>query len=284
MLANSRVIWGDNGTLKDLSVALNNYFSDTAVIDFVAADDYLYLGSDVPFNHRYFSMKVVNALDSEATVEIWDGNSWVPAVDVIDFTGETSKSLGVNGILKWTTDRNKSWTREESTELMTASGLTTLKIYGMYWVRLSWDNDWTPATELKYIGHRFSNDEDLGGHYPDLNRTNVMTAFQAAKTSWEEQHIMAAEKIVSDLRVLRNTWSINQIFEWEPFVEASVHKVAQIIFTAFGEKYAERRDDARDSYKEALESCMDQGQDEDEDGHLDVSEEIGGEVGVLVRR
>lgn len=283
MLATNRVIWNDNGTLKDLSNKLNNFFSETQVIDYLTAQDKIYIGSDVPFNHRYVHVSVVNALAAALTVEIWDGNEWVAAVDVIDGTDVAGVPLAQSGIIRWATDKNETWGQEVSTENMTSSGLTSLKIYNMYWVRLSWSANLTGTLALGYVGHKFSKDEDLAGYYPDLNRTNVKTAFQSAKTDWTEQHILAAEELFRDIRNQRALWSKNQIFEWEPFTMAAVHKVAQIVYTAFGSEYESRRDEAYDRYKEALEGALSQGIDVDEDGHIEEGEHAGMTVGLFRR-
>ncbi len=144
MLSTNRVIWEDGSTLRDQSVKLNNFLSETAVIDFEYATDYLYLGSDVPFNHRYFAVEIPNIVASTLTVEIWNGSGWQAAVDVQDMTAATSGTpLGKSGIIKWVTDRNKSWQKYQTTESMTGSGLETLKIYNMYWVRLSFSANLT---------------------------------------------------------------------------------------------------------------------------------------------
>jgi hypothetical protein len=283
MLATNRVIWNDNGTLKDLSNKLNNFFSESQVLDFIAAQDKIYIGSDVPFNHRFINLSVVNDVAASVTVEIWDGNSWVAAVDVQDGTALAGVPLAQDGILRWATDQDKTWGQEQSTEDMAASGLQTLKIYNMYWVRLSWSVDLKATMSLAYFGHKFSKDEDLGGYYPDLNRANVKTAFQSGKTTWLEQHILAAEELFRDIRNQRALWSKNQIFEPEVFTMPAVHKVAQIVYTAFGSEYESRRDEAYDRYKEALEGALSQGIDKDEDGHVEEDEHAGMTVGLFRR-
>lgn len=253
MLLNNRVIFENNTTLTDLSVNLNDVFSGSETVDIVAADDYLYLASDLPFNHRYFMVSTANDQASTVSVDIWNGTEWVAAVDVLDQTKNASgHTLSTSGIISWVTDRNKSWSREETTENMTGSGLTTLKIYNMYWVRLAFSGNLKATTALKYVGHKFSSDYSLKGYYPDLGRSTVMTAFQAGKTNWDEQHVLAAEEIIRDLKKKNEIFSSNQILNWEQFTDAAVHKVAEIAYTAFGADYEDRRDKAFDNYTDAL--------------------------------
>jgi hypothetical protein len=273
MLINNRVIFNDNSTLIDLSASLNDIFSSSETVGVVFDEDYLYIGSDLPFNHRYFNVSTANDQTSAVSVDIWSGSAWNPAVDVVDQTkGSAGKTLSQSGIISWTTDRNKSWGSNDTTENMTGSGLTSLKIYGLYWVRLSFSADLKATTALKYVGHKFSRDTDLGGYYSDLTRSNVMSGFKAAKTNWDEQHVLAAEEIIRDLRKKQIIWSRNQIFGWEEFVDASVHKVAEIAYSAFGADYEERRKVARERYDEALDKLV-FAVDKDEDGRVEESEQ-----------
>lgn len=271
VLINNRVIFENNTTLDDLSIALNNIFSTSETVDIVAAQDYLYLGSDLPFNHRYFNVSSANAIAASITVHVWNGTEWVAAVDVLDQTASTDgKCFAQSGILSWTLDKNKSWAQDD-TDDMTGSGLETLTIYNMYWARLTFSANLTNTTALKYVGHKFATDSDLGGYYPDLNRTNVKTAYQSGKTDWTEQHVLAAEEIVRDLRKKQVLVNANQVFNWEIFTDAAVHKLAEIVYTAFGKDYEERRIAARDSYDEALDKVFFP-VDKNKDGRLSAQE------------
>lgn len=284
MLINNRIVWSDNGTLRDLSVSLNNIFSNTETIALTAAQDKIFIGSDLPFNHRYFNVTTLNDQASVVTVDIWDGSAWQAAVDVIDQTiGTSGKTLSQKGIISWVVDRNHVWGKRDTTELMTGSGLETAKIYNMYWVRLTFSGDLKATTAVNYVGHKFSNDNDLSGYYPDLARTNVLSAFKSGKTSWDEQHLLAAEEIIRDLRKKNVIWNHNQIFGWEEFADAAVHKVAEIAFTAFGNDYETRRENARANYDEALEKVVESAIDKDMDGRLETVEKLP-TYGKLLRR
>lgn len=276
MLINNRVLFIDGADIEDLSIPLSNLFAGSAVVNPSDNTKHVYIGSDLPFNHRYFRIDPDNANDVESivAVDIYDGFDWEPAVDVLDQTQEAGNGVpfSQNGIISWQTDRNKVWGKQASTELMKDSGLETLKIYNLYWVRLTFSAGLKNTTTLKYVGHKFSNDSDLGGYYPDLNRVNVMASFKAGKADWEEQCILAAEEIVRDLRKKNVIWNANQIFGWDEFADASVHKVAEIVYTAFGKDYSERREDARENYGDALDKVVDVAIDKNEDGRLSTEE------------
>lgn len=110
MITNQRILWDDDGTETDLSVALNDFRTGSQVIDFVAADDKLYIASDMPFNHKWIEASVVNDAASVVTVENWFGGSdgWVSAVDIIDRTSVGGVSLAQSGVIQWKTNREKA--------------------------------------------------------------------------------------------------------------------------------------------------------------------------------
>ena len=270
MLFNHRVLVRSNNVLIDISRFVCGMSGAVGQFDYVTATDYIYIGADLPFTSRFFLLgAVVNAEDAVASVEIWDGNAWVAAVDVIDFTsGNNDKSLSQNGVLSWSTDRNKSWSAEESTENMAGSGLETLKIYGLYWIRIKFDADLTAGLELDYVGHRFSNDEDLAMRYPDLMLSASKEAFAAGKTNWNDQHILAAEEVVRYLQRHHELWSPNQILNWQRFTQAAVHKCAEIAYSGFsGDDMEVLRARAEKNFRIALnQGVMDI--DRNQDGHV----------------
>ena len=269
MLFNQRIIHSDNGTLEDKSVELNNIFTATATLDIALTDDYLYIGSDLPFNHRYFEVSTANSVSSIMSVDIWNGSEWNAAVDVIDQTSTGGKTLAQSGYISWTTDRNESWGIDETTENVT--GLTTLKIYNMYWVRLKVSASLSGTTAVSYVGHKFANDDDLSGYYPDLVSSTIMDAFETSKTNWNEQHFLAAEEIIQDIRRKRIAWNANQVIDWEQFNLAAIHRVAFNIMAAFGDDYKDNRLEAKKAYDEAMNLKV-FNTDINADGHNQISE------------
>lgn len=260
----SRTIWDDGGTLKDISLDVNDFKSGSRVIDIQTADK-LYIGSDFAFNHRYFNITAPNANASSVTVEVWDGEEWIAAEDVIDQTAIAGASFAQSGIISWVPDADEGWMRESTNdESEQVDGLTTLKIRDLFWVRMSWSGAMTGTTAVDYIGHKFSDDLDLGVFYPDMTRSAVLVQFKAAKTSWLEQHLQAAQEIIKDLKKTKIAKSPNQILNWELFKDASVHKVAEIVFNAFGKDFYPNRDAAHEHYKADFNKAMyhiDQNQD-----------------------
>jgi len=248
VIHNQRIIYSDNGVNADKSVVLNDYRGQTFVPGHTTGQDYLYIAGDLPFNHRYFLIPIVNDVATVVTVQIWYGNTWVDAVDVIDLTlGVAGKSMSQSGIIEWKPNRLKGWDRQEDSE--DVIGVTKVGIYNMYWARLAWASGSLKSTmALQYIGFKFSSDDDLGDYYPDLINTNLRSAFEAGKTTWNEQHFAAAESIVRYLRNKRVLYSPNQILNPELFQVAAIHKTAALIYTGLGKTYSDHKAAAEKEY------------------------------------
>lgn len=254
-MLDNRIIFSDNGVLSDATVQLNNFYSETKAFTVVALEDYIFLGSTLPFNHRYFNVSTANSAASQISIQLWDGDEWKEAVDIIDQTLDTAsgtKTMNRSDILSWNLNKDDGWLSDD-TDLMVGSGLTSVEIYGLYWARIKFSANL--SFTLKYLGWKFAEDEDLGGVYPDLNTSDVKTQFQSGKTTWEEQHLEAANIIIRDLKnmnAINNFISANQIIRWNLLREASVHKLAEIIFNSHGKDGLENKESARKYYKEAL--------------------------------
>jgi len=273
MLMVNRTIFSDNTVLKDISVALNSFQTGSAVIDFVSAQDFLFVASDFPFNHRYVDVSVVNSNSASLTIDLWDGTQWQVAQDLIDQTSVGGVPLSQSGHISWRpNDDTPGWLRDDTNDNSDViEGLSGVNINDLYWARFKWSADLSVTTALKFLGHKFSDDNDLDIEYPILLETDVKTQFKAGKTDWEDQHFAAALKIIRDLKKRMIIRSGNQIMEWELFTEASAHKVAEIAFKGFGKDFFENRDDARKSYNEALNKSI-YLIDENNNAELDVRE------------
>lgn len=274
MIMSSRIIWSNNGTLVDVSQALGNFKASTQVIDIVALEDYIYIGSDFPFNHRYIDITTANDQSSSISVDLWDGQYWKAANDIIDQSSVAGVTLAQSGVLSWTKSTRETWSRwDTNNEGEQITGLTDVNILNLYWARLTFSADLNALSELNFIGHKFSDDNDLEILYPDLTRTAVMAQFKAGKTNWKLQHIQAAEEIIKDLKKTSLIKSENQILDWELFRDASVHKVAQIAFNAFGKDFFDNRDSAAKLYKLELDKAI-YNVDLNNNATLDVEERI----------
>ena len=253
MLRNNRVLFLRQGSIVDMSVELSDLLSNSKVFDFTAGD-YFYIGSDLPFNHRYVDVKTVNTVAANLSVDIWVGSNWEACVDIVDETSVAGVPLAQSGIISFQVDIDRStWGYDDTDEMLNSGIAAGPKIFGLYWARLSYSATLNVLTELQYMGHKFSNDLNLENEYPELSVSNVKTAFKAGKTSWKDQTIAAAEYIIHDLKGIKNLIrSADQILQWDLFEKASIHKTAEIIFRAFGDDYRNNMLDANAAYKDAM--------------------------------
>ncbi len=240
-----RFLYSDNGTISDYSVDLQNYFSGSQSFTFVADEDYFYIGARLPFNHLFFKVDTANGNASVMRVAYWDSGSWRPAVEVIDETASSGVSLAQDGFVTWTPNKDYSFGREDTEDI---TALSSVYIYNLYWVRIGFSADLSASTALSWCGQKFSDDNDLGSEYSDLTRSAVLTAFESGKTTWEEQHIRAAEVLVQDLIGKGLIIEKEQILERRDFRLAAVSKCAEIIYGGLGDDYKDDRNDARKEY------------------------------------
>lgn len=267
---NNVFIYSNNGTLTDISEDVRRFQTGSATIaDITAAQDYIYLGARVPFNHYYFDLETPSVVNSNIiTSEYWDGREWITCYRTIDDTDGFKES----GFVTFIPNKNKSWSKESTNDGNEAiTGLTTVNIYDLYWLRIKFSVDIPLGFTFRFIGQKFSDDYDLSSEFQNLVRSQMLLAFGAGKTNWDEQHCKAAEIIVQDLVKSEVIDSSGQILVREEFTLASVQKVAQIIFNSLGDDYIDQRDKAEQEYKNRMNKSIYK-VDKNQNGLLDKNE------------
>lgn len=250
---NNRILFSNDGAIEDFSVALNNYQTGTKAFPYVEGEDYLFIGSRLPFNHIYFKLSNPNVVSANMSVEYWDGTRWIETVEVIDETQGFTQS----GFVQFTPDRTYGWGMDSTNYRgETVEGLETVNIYDLYWVRISFDASLedvdSEAPIISWCGNLFSDDLDLGVEYPDLVRPETISSFKTGKIDWQEQHVRAAQVMIQDLINRRLICGPGQILDWREFTNVAIHKTAEIIFNAFGDDYTDNTVTARKEYNERI--------------------------------
>lgn len=249
MLTTQRVIHA----ATDISVKVNDFRSLSHTFAYTQGQ-YLYVGSEMPFNHLWLEIGTVNDVASVASVDLWWNTAWVPAVDLVDETKDTggTKSLGASGRITWSCNIEKGWS--QALKASDVTGLSAFNIYELYWARFSWTETLKATTTLAYVGQKFASDTDLFGYYPDLNNTQMMARFRAAKVDWTEQHFMAADRISRDLAARKLLVSRSQIFDCGRLLEPACHKAAQLIYRGLGPSFKDNLAEASKSYDASMNS------------------------------
>lgn len=245
-----RVFYSDNGTLTDYSLeAKEGSFTFTAV----AAEDYLYIGQSFPFNSLYFDITTANTNASVLTIEYWEGDAWEEAVDLIDGTKSSGKTLGQSGIVRFTPDRETQWEIvRDTTENHTPTELQSIEIYNKYWIRLKFSADLTAVTVAR-ITYKFCEDEDMDNLDPDISK--YQASWESGKSDWVDQTVMASRHVVMDLKRRHLIFSAAQILSInEELNLLTAYRGLSVIYNGLGGKFIEQRDAALLQYKELLDS------------------------------
>ena len=233
-------IFHDNLEITKELVRLNGIHAD---VDYELGD-FIYIASDLPFNHFFLKMATpVNNVPASMKVEYY-GSGWNEVVDLKDETN----ALFNTGFVEFTPNKNAGWSMASSS---VDFGLGKV-VYDKYWIRISFNATLKANCELSFLGNKFSDDIDLFHEYPIFNNTDFLTAFEADKGDWEVQHVKAAEVIIADLIKKRVIIAPEQILDRRKFIGASVCKVAEIIYSAFGNDYLVQKKEAYDEYHRRL--------------------------------
>lgn len=245
MYLGQRVIHGTT----EISLSVNDWRTGAYTFAYQSGQ-YLYIGSEVPFNNLYFDIGTPNAVASTLSIQQWFARQWTDAVDIIDETSVSGVSLSKSGRINFRPHDHKGW--DDIYRVSDIPELSTFNIWDFFWCRFAWNHTLTPTMTLKYMGQKFSEDGDLFVYYPDLNNSALMTAFASGKTDWNDQAFAAAEFIVRSLVSKNLIWSKGQILDANRFIEPSVHKTAEIIYSAFGSAYSNNKEAAHEAYKLAI--------------------------------
>jgi len=130
-------------TLKSKDVA------DTTDLSSFAADDYLYIGADLPFRALAINLtSAVNDTASVMTIETSDGDGTWTSVSITDGTDSSGDTLKIDGVVNWTVA--STWLPD-----------TVNKMERMYWIRLSVSTVLDSSVTVE--GLLLIGQEDLGG-------------------------------------------------------------------------------------------------------------------------
>jgi hypothetical protein len=244
-----RVFHKAGSDIVEISKQVGRYNTAPYEISYTAGD-FIYLAVDFPMNHFWVKIgDVNNDISAEMSVHYWSNNEWVEVVDLNDETVAFASS----GFVSFTPNRDEPWEKESSNYSgESVDGLEDIVVYDKFWVRISFDQTLTSDVELKFIGSVFSSDDDLYSEYPIFNDSNFKTAFASGKTNWEEQHCVASELIIQDLKRKNVILGKEQILERSILVPASVSKVAELLFNAFGRDYNDSREAAKNNYDKRI--------------------------------
>lgn len=249
MRTSQRILDDTTGSLRDSTLDLNDYIANSVTFEYNTGE-YIYIASEWPFSYRYFDVTTANTETSSIEIQYWDSNEWRDTVDVLDETSSGGATLAQSGYVFWGFDREYAWTLQDESKEVT--GLSSTNIYQMYWSRIKFTANLTTTTALNYVGMKFCEDADIFAQYPDLNQSRLLRTFKTGKTDWDEQVFAASNAIVRELKRRGIIFSRSQVLEPDIFMDACIHKTAEIIYNAMGPAYLEQKENAVKLFNQAM--------------------------------
>lgn len=216
-----------DGTLSDITRYTKKLGQDSKKLTFTSGDS-IYLGSRLKFNHAFISSTVYPVASVNIDINLWNGSEFEGVGRTIDETD----GLVSQGIIEFSPDKDKSWNKEDTDSI---AELSDIYYQNMYWIKIDLNSD--DEITLDYIGHKFSNDFDLFSEHPELNNSTFLNYF--SQDDFTKQAVIAGELIEKRLIKLGYATGIEQVLQWEDITLSSVSKVAQLVYTSFGNTYVD---------------------------------------------
>ena len=203
----------------------------------LSSTQFLYLGSFLPFNHKYFRLSAVNAVLAGLTIEVFDGTAWVSTLETFDYTETAGAPFAASGIIQFNKDRDEPWgfisDTSENGYLPEFTNYSAA-IYDKFWLRISAST--AISMTIDYIGHLFCSDTELFQEYPILSASQILNSWQSGKTDWVDQEIIASEYVLTELKNRNIILERSQVVERAVLVQPAIYATARMIFSGLGAK------------------------------------------------
>lgn len=275
-----RVLRKAGVTISDLSYD-NQDEASKPTLDLLTATDCLLVGMQYPFNNFFLNIDTPNTLASILTLEYWDGSNWVPAVDVLDGTSSAGVSLAKSGHILFSLDRTKTgWQKvTDPTQGSHPSELDNLKIYDLYWLRVSFNADLDVLTKLQELGFAFTTGDKLKSIKAEVDK--FLPAFKTGKTNWIPEIMTASKMMVTEFKKAGLVLGAQQVVRLDDFWLPATYKALWLIYNSLGPAYAETATQLASQFHSSM-NVNNITVDENQNGQPDPSE-IGSRVKVGVR-
>jgi hypothetical protein len=227
----TRVFVDKDGQITDRSIAAQdgNGFS----CDLAASGEYLYIGQSYPFNNFTVELADENAATGAMYLSYWDGNQWRDCVDVLDGTVSGNATLGKNGTVQFTPNRNYGWAEVYDTSEESGFPLEDFYVYDLFWLRVRLQNDASAALNISQLRYKFCQHADLIKIDPEINQY-LLPWGGASKTTWDEQIFEASDNIISKLKEKHLIMHAGQILRIEDVHKACVYETLCLIYSQLG--------------------------------------------------
>lgn len=244
-----RLLTNISASLVDKSLTNQD---DTQTVGLVlGTSDYIYVAQRYPFTNLFIHMDTVNTNSSVLTAQYWDGVQWRNAVDMMDGTSLAGATFGKSGGIQFSLDDEYSWNKIfDTSDSVSPTELSTLKIYNSYWLRLKVSAALLVGTDSKEIGYSFTTSQRLKDF--DVEIDGYLASFASGKTDWIDEIKTGSKLVVQDLKRLGLIMGPGQIIELDDvYVPTSLRTLA-LIYSNLGPSYKDKLEAVMKEYDKAL--------------------------------
>lgn len=267
MLSYFRLFKYDGISLTDYSLLNQDSSTITPVL---TASDYFYVAQEFPSNNFFAYVNTVNATAATLATQYWNGKEWVDAVDILDGTSSVGATFGQSGVVQFSPDDDQGWVSISDTSDSTApSELQGIKLYDLYWYRVSPSVDLDAGLTLKELGYSFTTSDQLSTVDVEIN--NFFNAFESGKTDWIPEIMTASKMMIMDLKRLGIIVHAGNILRFDDLSMACTYKTLELIYMNLGPSYNDKKVELRKLYTDAL-NVNRFTIDKDKDGLVDAGE------------
>jgi hypothetical protein len=218
------------------------------------------LGQRYPFNNLFVS--VVDEGQAVGTtgmgIEYWDGEEWIAAVDVLDFT----KSFSRSGVVQFQLAKLKNWQEIKDSSVDTAelvpTELDSKNISDCYWVRIKNNG---PTRKINFISYAFTTTSKINS--VDVEAKSYFETFAAGKTDWFDEIVTASEMMVSEMVSSGLLKYPGQIILLDGFYLPCAWRTLAHIYQNMGKGYDDKKISAFTAYQSFLGGLLTVDTDED---------------------
>jgi hypothetical protein len=240
-----------SGTVSDITNLVTDIDHSGKSITLTNTDA-IYIGSVFPFNSLY--LRFSGTLNNNASVlsaAFWDATQFRDFYKVIDGTDTSGATFAKSGVLNLIATDQYAPACYDSKHLDELGNIDGY--YSLYWTRLKVSAT-LDAVTLLYIGQLFvESDAAIYKLYPDLQATQYKRVFDAQKSDWLDQRLIASDILISDLITMNQIKFGEQFLDWRLLKSPALHKTAELIYKAQGMKYRDDSVNAQKAYAASLE-------------------------------
>lgn len=253
-----RVILKKDDQVEDITLQMQS--SDSESVDLDLKDgDVIYIGSYFPFNSFFLDLEIAESEDeypdSKMLIKYWDGNKFIEAVDILDSTSVSKKSMSKSGNILFSQDFQRSQMCSiHDTRRLGPVDLSGLALFDLFWIAVEFDNDLSEHLSLNKIGYCFTTDEKLRSLRSEVD--NFLSSFAERlgkpKTNWTTEIMIASKMVVTDLKRAGLIRSREQVISSDDFWLPASYKALEIIYQQLGRGYEEEVKGFRHGYHKTL--------------------------------